>query len=320
MQERNVGILEQILEELQALRQEIANFRAVLPVAVNSFAAPATDASSEPEPAQPEAFPVWESALAALHSAEERLSEQSASVNELLDQHPKIRDWLRKCGLQVKEFEPLREVRDDALIARQLALFIAKNFEVLSPFYEEIRCHLDVNYGKRFYFNLTGQSERLISVTNHVCRDLQILGYVKFTYTKGQGIDVRITNNTDGINFLSGGWFEQAVLELLSKHPHWYSECLHRVKARHNLGAEYEFDCLLATPGGIRMLECKSGKNLPYDGSAKQIARAVKILRLTHKSAVITPLPLDKGNRDKIESETGAKALTFCEIEEFLTT
>lgn len=320
MQERNVGILEQILEELQALRQEIAHFRAVLPVAVYSFAAPAMDTSPEPEPAQPEAFPVSETALAALQFAEDPLSEKSESVNQLLDQNPKIRDWMRKCGLQVWELEPLKEVRDDALIARQLALFIAKNFDVLSPFYEEIRCHLDVNHGKCFYFNLAGQSERLISVANHVCRDLQILGYIRFTYSKGKGMEVKITDNTDGINFLSGGWFELAVLELLSKNPHWYSECLHRVKARHNLGAEYEFDCLLATPNGIRMLECKSGKNLPYDGSAKQIARAVKILRLSHKSAVITPLPLDKEKRDKIESSTDAKVLTFCEIEEFLTT
>lgn len=315
-----MGILEQILEELQALRQEIAHFRAVLPVAVNSFAAPAMDISSESEPAQPETFPVSETALAALQPAEEPLSEKSESVNELLDQNPKIRDWMRKCGLQVRELEPLREVRDDALIARQLALFVAKNFDVLSPFYEDIRCHLDVNHGKRFYFKLAGQSERLISVTNHVCRDLQILGYIKFTYTKGQGVDVRITDNTNGINFLSGGWFEQAVLELLSKNSHWYSECLHRVKARHNLGAEYEFDFLLATPNGIRMIECKSGKNLPYDGSTKQFARAVKVLRLSHKSVIITPLSLDREHRDKIETETGAMAHTFCEIEEFLTT
>lgn len=229
---------------------------------------------------------------------------------------PTIARRLTALGLEITECcDPNKEYADHK-VASDLGFFIAQRFERLAPFWLELRANL---HGRRFFFPLAGCSGQLISDIIHVCNHLEQLGHLRFDYARKQVVAVKVIRNPATINYITGGWFELAMLRLLKTLNPSESERLVRVKSRHEKGAFFEFDILFIERGVLRMLECKSGIHFPEHDSSAQIRRAVNVLRLNaNSSAIVVPKMLPKEQAYQLEGVTGSQVISFDRVQDFL--
>ncbi|MCW5934356.1 MAG: hypothetical protein KIT45_08675 [Fimbriimonadia bacterium] len=313
MPERNGGILEQILEELQALRQEIAQLRAVLPDAVKTVAEPELPVVEIPlEKKKVIAF--QEEKTPTIGSVPIEPKPLSADVLTALTQSPNIRDLLSRRNLHVCDLERFQGEQQNPNLAN-LSFFIADNFDFVKPFVQELRRSL--NSQGEFSFHLRGRQTQAMSDICHVGTHLRDLGFIKYDY-KNRIANVEIIRDPSSMNYISGGWFEIAILEWLRKHPSLYTECLYRVHVMDDKSSYYEFDFLIFTKNGVKMLECKSGLSLQPGEIVEQVRRAVSALNLSGSSGVLMPTLPSASVANRIENQTGAKVLLVDNLERFL--
>lgn len=313
MPERNGGILEQILEELQSMRQEIAQLRAVLPDAAKTMAAPKCPLEETPRETGT-AIPSQEGKTPSKRLAPIEPKLTSAKVLNALTHTPNIRDLLTKRNLHVCDLEYFQGEQQNQEMAN-LSFFIADNFDFVKPFFQELRRSL--NSPGEFSFHLRGRQTQAISDICHVGTHLRDLGFIKYDY-KNRIANVEIIRDPNSINFISGGWFEIAILEWLRKHPSLYTECLYRVHVMDDKSSYYEFDFLIFTKNGVKMLECKSGLSLQPGEIVEQVRRAVSALNLNGSSGVLMPTLPAVSVANRIENQTGAKVLLVDHLERFL--
>ena len=188
-------------------------------------------------------------------------NEQEANVQDLEEPaFPLLKQWLKTHGIEVLTSRPENEGRDEVL--DKIALSIGKKTKDLRNIRGAIK--YAVGTRKTAQVNLKTQSEILHSTS--LCNRLNKYGLIRnYNYNKSSNtIYFEAQSRGDFDYFLTGGWFERSVFQMLDewlKNENLEADWLINPKLRFPNGDVFELDLLFMIDEQPLWLECKAGRN-----------------------------------------------------------
>ncbi|MGQ9900676.1 MAG: hypothetical protein ACUVR1_00510 [Fimbriimonadales bacterium] len=206
---------------------------------------------------------------------------------------------------------------------RHLARFMVENYSTIEPIMALMRSTL--SSPSKMYYNLGSANNEQISIIAGVCTrlyDLYFLDYYEYLRTPRR-VRFRVRKQPFAQNFLSGGWFEMGVAEIVAKNlstiPHIL---LRNARLQMEKGGNFEVDLLigfkLQGEFCLAAIECKSAGLVSTD-EITQIRRVGNVLNLgILRHAVVFPKSTTPQRETEWCQMTGANIITISDLPNFL--
>lgn len=276
-------MLARILEEVLALRAEVAHLRngvPALPVPEpEPIAPPVPESEAEPEPASASGL---------------------QRVTDLLAAHDVTIESIRACNTADAVFD-------------QLAVQLGNNYQQLSFFYTNLRRYLNIDPTRRsdfFNLSLNARSQQEIAITTNFCTNLLKYAFVqKYRYDRNTKMVYLSPQMTGDIpSFFTGYWFERyifkRVCDLLDAAGMDYT-ALANVKMRFPDGDGFELDMLFLIKAVLLWVECKTGN---FEDHIAKYSKHRRAMNIPKSRALLVVLELDPERADALSS---IHSLTF---------